>query len=122
VQSELLALDRQDAGWDAAAGRHSRATVRPTGAYAYADYNFSPRYDAGIRFERFQEPSAARTADQAVGAFVGLSLMEETTSFRLDWNHFLPGRPAGAVASPPTSDTFTLRVIYSMGPHKAHQF
>jgi hypothetical protein len=121
VQGELLTLDRQDAGWDSAAGVYTRATLRPTGGYLYADYNFSPRYDAGVRFERFQEPSAARPAGQGVGAFVGLALMEETTSFRLDWEHFAPGTPP-AGARPPSSDTFTLRVIYSMGPHKAHQF
>jgi hypothetical protein len=96
--------------------------VRPLGGYLYADCNFSPRYDAGLSYERYQQPTLEKTWDQSVGAFAGLALMEETTSFRLEWNRLLPGTPAGAAASPKTTDTVTLRVIYSMGPHKAHQF
>ena len=122
VQGELLKLDREDAGWDSVAAAYTKTSVRPLGGYLYTDYNFSPRYDAGLSYECFQPPTADRTWNQAVGAFAGLALMEETTSFRLEWNRRLPGTPAGAAASPKTTDTFTLRVIYSMGPHKAHQF
>jgi hypothetical protein len=122
VQAEVLELDRQNAEWDSAAVRYASTTVRPVGGYAYADYNFGPRYDAGLSYERYRQPTADRTWDQAFGAFVGLSLMEETTSFRLDWSHFMPGAPPGAAASPKAVDTVTLRVIFSMGPHKAHQF
>jgi hypothetical protein len=121
VQGELLSLDREEAAWDSVAG-YTTATVRPLGGYIYADYNFSPRYSAGVLYERFERPATDDTWDQAFGAFVGLSLMEETTSFRLDWNHFVPGTAPGATASPEDVDTVTLRVIYSMGPHKAHQF
>ena len=32
-----------------------------------------------------------------------------------------PGAPAGGEA-PDVVDTLTLRVVWSMGPHKAHQF
>jgi hypothetical protein len=122
VQGELLKLDREDAGWDSTNVQYTTTTVRPLGGYVYADYNFSPRYDAGLRYERFQQPTTDKTVDSAYGAFVGLSLMEETTSFRLDWNHSVPGTPPGVTPSPASVDTFTLRVIFSMGPHKAHQF
>jgi hypothetical protein len=122
VQGELLKLDRDEAGWDPATAGYATSRVRPLGGYAYADYNFGPRYDAGVLVERFQRPTAGRTWDRAVGAFVGLSLMEETTSFRLDVNHFTPGTPPDASTRPETVNTLTLRVIYSMGPHKAHQF
>ncbi|MFN8549259.1 MAG: hypothetical protein U0527_15115 [Candidatus Eisenbacteria bacterium] len=44
----------------------------------------------------------------------GFALMEETTAFRLDWNRFSPPESAAINA-------LTLRIIYSMGPHKAHQ-
>lgn len=122
VQAEVLSLDREDAGWDAANSQYTKTEVKPMGFYAYADYNFSPRYDAGVQFERYQQPTTDKTWDQAFGAFVGLSLMEETTSFRIDWNHFVPGTPTGVSPGPDTVDTVTMRVIYSMGPHKAHQF
>ena len=122
VRGELLKLDREDAGWDSVAAAYTKTSVRPLGGYLYADYNVSPRYDAGLSCERYQQPKLEKTCDQSVGAFAGLALMEETTSFRLEWNRLLPGTPAGAAASPKTTDTVTLRVIYSMGPHKAHQF
>ena len=122
VQGELLKLDREAAGWDSVAAAYTKTSVRPLGGYLYADYNLSPRYDAGLSFERYQQPTLEKTADQSVGAFAGLALMEETTSFRLEWNRLLPGTPPGATASPKSTDTVTLRVIYSMGPHKAHQF
>ena len=48
--------------------------------------------------------------------------MEETTAFRLDWDHFVPGTPPAAPETRRRSNTVTLRVIFSMGPHKAHQF
>jgi hypothetical protein len=122
LQGELLKLDREDAGWDSVAAVYTKSRVRPLGGYLYADYAFSPRYDAGLSFERYQQPDADRTCDATFGAFVGLALMEETTSFRLEWNRLLPGTPPGEVTAPEAVDTVTLRVIYSMGPHKAHQF
>jgi hypothetical protein len=121
LQGEVLKLDREDAGWDPATLQYTSTKVRPVGGYVYGDYNFSPRYDAGIVYERFQQPTADKIWDQAVGGFVGLSLMEETSSFRLEFNHLMPGTPPGG-PKPDAVDTITLRVIYSMGPHKAHQF
>jgi hypothetical protein len=122
VQGELLRLDREDAAWDGTAGAYTSTRVKPMGGYAYADYNFSPRFDAGMLYERFQQPDDPEVHDQSVGAFIGYSLMEETTSFRLDWNHFVPGTPTGLASAPPAVNTLTLRAIFSMGPHKAHQF
>ena len=122
VQGELLKLDREEAGWDSVAAVYTKTRVQPLGGYLYADYNFSPRYDAGLSYERYQQPTTEKTRDQSVGAFAGLALMEETTSFRLEWNRLLPGTPAGAAVSPKAVSTVMLRVIYSMGPHKAHQF
>jgi len=122
VQGEFLKLDREDAVWDSTAAAYAVTRERPTGGYVYADYNFSPRCNAGALYERYGQPADPSIDDQAVGAFVGYSLMEETTSFRLDWNHFMPGTPSGDPLDPPAVNTLTLRVIYSMGPHKAHQF
>lgn len=124
LQSEVLQLDREIAGWDPATLQYVATTVKPIGGYAFADYNFSPRWDAGALYEHFEEPTHDKTADQTIGAFAGLGLMEETTSFRLDWMHFMPGPPSGASApaAPKSTDTVTMRVIFSMGPHKAHQF
>jgi len=115
VQGEFLKLDREDAAWDSTTAAYAVTRVRPTGGYVYADYNFSPRFNAGALYERYGRPTDPSLDDQAVGAFVGWSLMEETTSFRLDWSRFMPDESAAV-------NTLTLRVVFSMGPHKAHQF
>ena len=122
LQGEFLSLNRDDAGWDSSAAAYTKTPVKPAGGYVFADYNFSPRYDAGASFEHWQAADATKTTNQAVQVFAGLALMEETTSFRIGWEHATPGRPAGAIEDPKAINTVTLRVIYSMGPHKAHQF
>lgn len=121
VQAEALSLAREDAGWDSTAAAYAKTKVTPSGGYAFLDYNFSSRYDAGVSFESYQDPAAGNATGSAFGAFAGLALMEETTSFRIGWERFTPAAPAGAPA-PATVNTVTLRVLYSMGPHKAHQF
>ena len=121
VQAEALNLNREDAGWDDVAAAYTKTTVKPSGGYLYADYNFNLRYNVGASYERFQEPTTDKTWDQAVGVFAGFALLEETTAFRIDWNLFTPGTPAGGTA-PDAVNSVTMRVIYSMGPHKAHQF
>jgi len=114
LQSEALFLDREEAGWDPVLG-YTNTTVTPAGGYAFADYNWAKRYNVGASYESFQRPTAGEEWDQSIGAFAGYSLLEETTAFRFDWRRILPD--AGD-----DFDQFTLRVIYSMGPHKAHQF
>jgi hypothetical protein len=121
VQGEYLALDREEAGWDSTAARYTTSHVRPSGGYLYADWNFSPRYDAGLGWERFRGADAQGEWNQSFRAFCGLALMEETTSFRLDWERFTPGI-ANGLPAPGAVNTLTLRVLFSMGLHKAHQF
>jgi hypothetical protein len=122
LQGEALHLKREDAGWDPATLSYTKTEVTPTGGYAYADYNFRIRYNLGVGFERFQDATPDKTWNTAFKAFVGYSLLEETTAFRLDWDHFSPGTPTGFPEAPPDVNTVTMRVIFSMGPHKAHQF
>lgn len=121
LQGEYVALDREDAAWDSAAVAYAPTRVKPSGGYLYADWNFSPRTDAGVGFERWRSADAVGAWNTGLRAFAGLALMEETTSFRIDVERLLPGAPAGLPAPDPVH-TVTLRVVYSMGPHKAHQF
>jgi hypothetical protein len=114
VQSEALWLEREEASWSPEPG-YQISKVTPAGGYVYADYNFAQRYNVGGSYERFQEPTPEKAWDQAFGAFAGFALLEETTAFRGDWVHSMPD-VGDAI------DTFTFRVIFSMGPHKAHQF
>ena len=121
LQGEFLHLDRDEAGWDSVRAAFTRDPLKRSGGYVFADYAFATRYDAGVSFETFERPSAAAERDQAFGAFAGLALLEESTVFRIGWEHFMPGATGGG-HDPKAIDTLTLRVIYSMGPHKAHQF
>lgn len=121
LQGEFVSLDREDAGWDEAAAAYTSESVKPAGAYLYADYNFRTRYNVGASFERWQTADAAKAWNQSFGVFAGLALMEETTAFRAGWEHLQPATPEGG-ETPDAVHTFTLRVVWSMGPHKAHQF
>jgi hypothetical protein len=85
------------------------------GGYLFADYNFAIRYNVGASYEHYQQRDEDKSTAQVFGVFAGYSLLEETTAFRLDWNHFKPEGGDGV-------SSVTLRVLYSMGPHKAHQF
>lgn len=122
LQGELLKLDREDATWDPETGMYMHTTVSPAGGYVFADYNFNIRYNVGASYEGFQADTPGREFNQAFGLFAGFSLMEETTLFQLDWSHYMPGTPAGSEIDSDAVDTLILRMIYSMGPHKAHQF
>ncbi len=122
LQGELFRLERDDAGWDEPTASYTLTTISPTGGYVYADYNFAIRYNFGASFEQFQEPTVDEVSDQAYKLWIGYALLEETTAFRLDWDHLAPGRQPGMTEDPASINTFTLRVIFSMGPHKAHQF
>ena len=113
LQGELLQLRRDDAIWDDVTG-YAEERVEPFGFYLYGDYNWSRRWNLGLSYERFELPDGEAT-DQAFGAFAGLALMEETTVIRLGWEHLASETGSDANA-------FTLRVIYSLGPHKAHRF
>jgi len=122
LQGEMLKLDRQAASWDPVAAQYTKDKVTPFGGFVFADYNFALRYNVGASYERYQTDDADKTWNQAVGLFAGFALMEETTAIRADWSRFVPGTPPGAGENPKAVNTFTLRVIYSMGPHKAHEF
>ena len=123
LQGEYLHLDRDDAGWDPAAAAYTSTSNTNGGGYVFADFNWKQRYDAGASFEHYENPDVARQDVNSYGAFAGLALMEETTVFRLDWrNTHRTGVVPVTSSALDTVNEVTLRVIFSMGPHKAHQF
>jgi hypothetical protein len=119
LQGEALKLTREDAGWDGFA--YTSEEVTPWGWYLFADYNWGQRWNAGASYERFQQDTANPDWNRSVGLFAGFAVMEETTALRLDWRREQTGAPEGAEDND-AIDVVTLRVIWSMGPHKAHQF
>lgn len=121
LQGEFFQQQLENAAWDSTSASYTTTEVTSNGAYAYADYNFKIRYNVGGGYERYQQPIPDGPWDAAFKLWAGFSLMEETTVFRLDWDHYQPGAPSGE-SEPDAVDTVTLRIIFSMGPHKAHQF
>ena len=123
LQGELLSRSLEEAAWED--GGYVSNDLDSVGGYLFADFNWASRYNVGASFEVFEEPVARggegdATRDgnptmRGLGLFGGIALMEETTAIRLDWKRLDPDEGDG-------SNTLTLRVIYSMGPHKAHQF
>ncbi|MCC6477281.1 hypothetical protein IT157_09535 [bacterium] len=106
LQGEVLSLRRETS---------ASSDITATGGYLFADYTMKKRYNLGARYEQYQRAEEEKPWDSSVGAFAGLSLMEETTLFRVNWDHFMPD---GADAV----NTITLQLVFSMGPHKPHQF
>jgi hypothetical protein len=120
VQGEFLRQELDAAGWDSTTAAYATRRIDSNGGYLFADYNFKLRYNVGGGYEHYQRPVEGNPWDNAFKLWAGLSLMEETTAFRLDWDHYTPGVTAGP--EPDAINTITLRAIFSMGPHKAHQF
>jgi hypothetical protein len=118
LQAEVLGMvrERKELNEDSAL---ITSHMKPFGGYLFANYSFRKRYGVGVKYERFQRPAlnvdGVKPWDQSVGAFAELGLMEETTLFRLNWDRFIP---EGETAF----NTLTFQILFSMGPHKAHQF
>jgi len=129
LQGEYLHLDRDIADWSGTSGRYSVFTTRVNGGYAFADFNWKQRYNVGASVDRYDDPVRLGESVTSAGLFAGLALMEETTAFRLDWRRSdrsggptIPFAGGSPVVPYDPVQQLTLRVIFSMGPHKAHQF
>lgn len=111
LQAEYLVNDGRVLA-DSSSGRAVTETRR--GFYAFADMRYRQRYEAGVIYDRF-EPRGGGAEEEAIKCFLGYSLLEETTVFRLAYEAYMPGGAS-------TVQTITLQALFSMGPHKAHQF
>ena len=85
------------------------------GFYALTDLKFWQRYNAGAIYDQYNPRGNRAIVDRAVKCFAGFSFLEETTLLRLAYEQFLP-------QDSPVVHTVTFQILYSIGPHKAHQF
>ena len=121
------------------------------GAFAFVDYRFRKRYNIGfavdrapgiydngdgdyeqnIPVERSNTATAAfddKNATKSFALFTGYSLLEETTLFRLTarWTSFNISDSSrlvdGSVESKRGEFTLSAQMIFSLGPHKPHEF
>lgn len=96
-------------------GLRSAATKQNrTGLVVLADYRLHTQLNGGALFEQWENPGVV-TTDRAFRVFLGYAVLEESTLLRFSFEHFMPevGDPV---------NTVSLQLLFSMGPHKAHQF
>ena len=85
------------------------------GFYAFADLRFKQRWNAGVIYDQYNPVENKNLTNRTIKGFAGYSLLEETTLLRLTYEHFKP-------ENSPAVHTVMFQVLFSMGPHKAHQF
>ncbi|MBI5743631.1 MAG: hypothetical protein HY952_03700 [Elusimicrobia bacterium] len=85
------------------------------GFFAFADLKFKQRWNAGVIYDQYNPVENKNLTNSAIKGFLGYSLLEETTLLRLTCERFKP-------ENNPAVHTVMLQVLFSMGPHKAHQF
>lgn len=98
---------------DSTTGNFNR--IGRQGFYAFADLKFKQRWNAGAIYDQYQPAENKDLTNSALKYFIGFTFMEETTMLRLSYEQFMP-------QGSPVVNTWTLQVLFSMGPHKAHQF
>ncbi len=92
-----------------------KQTIKPSGFWASADYNNQGQWYSGLKFENYQEVTTNKPTTTRIGAYAGLLLLEESTMFRVLAENV---KPAGGNSY----NRFVLQALFSMGPHKPHQF
>ncbi|HUI91164.1 MAG TPA: hypothetical protein VLX68_02850 [Chitinivibrionales bacterium] len=85
------------------------------GFYAYVNALYRTQFNAGLLAEQYQDPLRSGTTDRALKPFAGFSVLEESTLVRLSYEYFIGGANA-------RNNTVEVQLLFSMGPHKAHQF
>jgi hypothetical protein len=144
LQGELI-LNRRDVFTDRFEKRAN------WGATAFADYRFRKRYNVGVAFDRspgiydntdgdYEQniPNARnntataafddKNSTNSVAIFSGFSLLDETTLFRLSvrWTNFDLSDSSRLVDPSITFKkcefTLAIQMIFSLGPHKPHEF
>lgn len=103
---------RRSHGADSAAGVTSEERF---GMYAFADYRYHARWNIGILYDQVQRQGDAGMVDRSIKPFAGFAVMEETTMLRLAYEYFMPDGEDAV-------QTLALQFLFSMGPHKPHQF
>jgi hypothetical protein len=97
-----------------AAGGAARTTA--SGFFASLDVQFRRQYNAGVLVDYCRDPEPGFGRQTGIGVFAGFSLVEET--YRLG----LLLRQDRGPALPRPYQTVIVQLLWSLGPHKPHQF
>ncbi len=85
------------------------------GFYGFADYRYHTQWNGGLLVEQWEREGETSKVDRAFRVFAGYAVLEESTLLRVAYEHFIPD---GGDAV----NTVSAQLLFSMGPHKAHQF
>jgi hypothetical protein len=115
VQGEWLRSER-DVLHEHDDGDHELEAISGDGLFAFFDYRFAQRWNAGALYERADAAEEEGVGVERVGVFAGFQVMEETTMVRLllrqtdhdEWHE-------------PVNEA-VLQLLFSLGPHEAHWF
>jgi len=110
LQSE--AMFRRSHSVDSLAGVASEDRI---GFYAVADYRYHVHLNFGSLYDQYERTGNASMTDRSVRAFAGYTMLEESTLLRIAYEYFMPEGASGI-------RTFSAQLLFTMGPHKAHQF
>ncbi len=111
LQGEWISLSKDS---DDGSGTGTIETFKPSGFYLAADFTQGRMY-GGLKLENFQEVAAGTSTMSSMGIYGGIGLLEESTLFRFLIENV---KPAGVDAF----NRYMVQAVFSMGPHKAHQF
>lgn len=87
---------------------------RRYGIYAYVNNHFHSRFNAGLLYERYENPGNHSSTDRSVKSFTGFEIFEESTVIRASYEYFFSGDNL-------ETNTFEVQLLFSMGKHKEHQ-
>jgi len=90
-------------------------TIESMGGYAYFDYRFRQKFNAGAIMEYAQEPAESDHNLRRWSVFLGYAPVEETSLLRL----------VAGQTKPAEGESFwevTLQAVFSLGPHQPHNF
>jgi hypothetical protein len=99
-------------------GNPERRSINTSGLYIFADYQFLKTYSVGARFDWSQSPYNTDDKAQAIALFLGYYPVEETLGLRLQYQNTKTDMPGVSMSV----NSFALQILFSLGPHKAHQF
>jgi hypothetical protein len=119
LQGEALLNSRTIDGGTDPKGNPVRNDLSSAGFYVYGDYQFKKIFSLGARYDWSQSPYSKDDKAQGFVLFLGFYPVEETTAFRLQFEHAIADQPAGPSLA---VNTISLQFMLSMGPHKAHPF
>ncbi|MEO6095416.1 MAG: hypothetical protein ABIW76_06970 [Fibrobacteria bacterium] len=86
-----------------------------TGFYAVADYRHHAHMNIGCMYDQSERAGDAEKTDRSVRAFAGYAMLEESALLRVAYGYSMP-EDGDAIG------TLSAQLLFTMGPHKAHQF